>query len=673
MCVAVAGLATAVVAQPLADRLPAEETVLFTELDVGGILRQTEQAMAFVDPESGERITYQARQLYDLVLEFSENYEFHPVLFEDIADLRLFAVVLAKAEPDQIVHTYQVPAFDEATGEMLEGEFEDHTYTEEDRYTFSLIVQTSGGQVAVDFLDQFKGLIARLEEQDPEGFAFDRQDLEVEQGELVSDGEGQFTLGRLDEFVILSDGNPRELWAALVAGPTERMSDAPVVQGLRTAGPTEPLGMLTVNLETLLAQLEAGLREQMEEARAALEAEGGRDPANPQDWEGMQREMRVQMAETFYQVYQGMDRALSLGELRQVGFAAGAQYTDDAARGFLRGRLTHGENPSPLLTEIMEGAGEFAVPPVGEIEGMCYMVRVDAGRVFTEIMDALGEASPMLGQQYRQSQGAMRLMIGTDIGEILDQLAGDSYVFLDIVVGEREEVSFEVDEETGEWLEQTETITGPMPEISFLCGLKDPQAARALLNTIFTQVGASPEIAQAIRKRTYQEADVYCIGPDVQDDEGYPDGVNSFALVIVDRYLTFGGWDHVTGVIRQAGSGQAAANAELQKAIDANPDANLIVVIPKAFQERMEEMGDLDGDGEADAYDMLISQLEEADLTEALDPETADRARTALIELLRAVQDLAEKAQEMQPEATVLTGTHHAGYYEWLMETEARR
>ena len=68
-----------------------------------------------------------------------------------------------------------------------------------------------------------------------------------------------------------------------------------------------------------------------------------------------------------------------------------------------------------------------------------------------------------------------------------------------------------------------------------------------------------------------------------------------------------------------------------------------------------------------------IEVLEEADLAEALDPEMADRARTALIELVRAVEDLAEKAQDMQPEAAVLTGTHHAGYYEWLMQTEARK
>jgi hypothetical protein len=51
----------------------------------------------------------------------------------------------------------------------------------------------------------------------------------------------------------------------------------------------------------------------------------------------------------------------------------------------------------------------------------------------------------------------------------------------------------------------------------------------------------------------------------------------------------------------------------------------------------------------------------------------AERIRAAAVELIRALAELTEKAEDMQPQTIVMTGTHHPGYYEWLMETEARR
>jgi hypothetical protein len=681
VCAAVAGLvsvaAAAPTATPLADRLPADKTVFYAEVDARAALTQVASGMAFVDPEIAERITYQVEQLYDLAIEAGENYEFHPALLDEISGLRLFGVIMLKDEPEEVASTrsVDVPKWG-PDGEFTGMDVEERPYTEVHRYTASWVIQTSREAVAADFLDQFKALVARLQEQDPEGFEFDRQDLEVERGELTGDGKGRMTLGCLDEFVILSNGNPRELWAALIAAPDDTVSGTPVVRGLMAADGSPPLAMVTANLQTLLAQLQAGLRQKMEESEAALGVEGGADAGDEENWEDMGREAEAAMAKAYYEFYQAADSIFSLGELRQAGLGFAADYSGDTAHGVLRARLTHGDNPSPALLELMQGSGEFTVPPLGKAEGVLYMARGDLGRVYGEVVNAMAAANPDVAQQYQGSQGMMKMMIGVNVQEILDLLASDAYVSVDFAVEEHEVVvDYDYDEETGEVTPRTETVTGPVTKVTLLWGLKDPKAARNALNTVFTQLGANPQFAQFARKRIYQEEDVYCVGTDVADEDSYPDGLTSFALVVADRYLTFGGWDYVTGVVRQVKAGRGEENPELRAIIDANPDANLIVVIPKTFQQHMEEMGreEMEGEEAPDVYEGLMAQLRELDLAGAVDPEMADAVRSALLELVSSFEDLTEKAQAMEQQTSVLTGTHHPGYYEWLIETEAHK
>ncbi len=125
-----------------------------------------------------------------------------------------------------------------------------------------------------------------------------------------------------------------------------------------------------------------------------------------------------------------------------------------------------------------------------------------------------------------------------------------------------------------------------LPKVSVFWGVKDPAAARDTLNTLVTNMSDSPNMNAFVKKRTYQETDVDRFGKDVTKEGSYPDGETSYAVVIADRYLTVGSWDEVTKAIRLLGAAGSKTDPGMMSLVQANPNANLLVVIPKAFRQK---------------------------------------------------------------------------------------
>jgi hypothetical protein len=192
--------------------------------------------------------------------------------------------------------------------------------------------------------------------------------------------------------------------------------------------------------------------------------------------------------------------------------------------------------------------------------------------------------------------------------------------------------------------------------------VSDPEAARNTMSGILTALSTRPDANQFVSKRTYQETDVFCMGMNVADPDVYPDGLTSVAVTIVDRYVTFGSWEHVTGLIRQMAAADTQVDPELQAILAQHADSNLLVVAPQAWQEKFRKLMEKTQGDEKDVFDHMLEKLESADF--GLEDEAlTQRLKTGLKELLLAVRQFNEKATGMT-KTWVLSGTHKGMFYE---------
>ncbi len=653
-------LPVAALAQPpegaLAGNLPTQKTALYAEMDVGAILVEGQKALVFIDREAGQKVVYQVTNLYGLLRELSASYEFQPSLFDKIMDTKLYFVVMAKDEPEVKVHKYQVPRYDPETYERIPGEFEERTSTETKNYVFSMVLATPDEQTAANFMDEFKAYLDRENEKSPDSGDFDRVEIEVERGELIGDPEGEQTLGRLGQYIIISNGKPAELWAALMVPPQDTVSDTPAY-GRFTGGDRKPQGLLMVNIQLLVKKAEDDLKRELEEAQKEYAAKegGGEEQWSQESW-------RVLSAKNAYTAFRIYKELLSLDQCRQVGASFYFSATEDRAFRHFKGLLAHGENISPVLEELLSGSGAFTLPAIGKADTITIMARVSLKRIHDEAVNWLRASYPVEAAQFDAAMAAMKMQIGADVGEMLALLASDLYAFIDVVEKEREVREYVFDEETGEPKFVTEKKMATLPEVTLLCGLSDPQAAGQMLSTIFTTLAGDLQFNQMVKKRTYQETDVFCIGMEVTKPETYPDGLTSFAMTIVDRYLSFGSWEHVTTVIRRMKSETKEADKLLGEIVQKHADSNFLAVVPKAFQQKVQKLAAKARGMDEDPFDMLLEGLESWQ-PELEDEELGGKIKAALSELILAAKAMQEKSLALEPEAAVVSGTHEGAFY----------
>jgi len=673
----------------LGARLPVQGTALYVHLDVGRILAEGQKYLKWIDPDQGAKVVYQIMNLHSLGRELAAKHEFQPALFDRIAETRLYVVVIPKEQPVVKVHKFRTPKMDPKTFKTIEGEFDEHTSTHTEDYTSSLIVETPDEEVAADFMEQTRALLDRQKEKHPESKEFDRKDVEVERGELIallgtSPGEDQedgrsvqvtgdstdmATLGRLGKYLILSDSNPRELWAALMVSPEKAVTESPFFSRL-VAGNDVPLCVTMSHIPTLVAQAEKSLKRKIAEAekkQAEKEKKGqGRPGFMPGDWE-------VRMAQGQLKALRIFNTLLSLDQCQHVGAAALVSAKEGVVSSDVRALLTHGENISPVLRELLTGSGEFHVPNIGRTRAVCVMVRVDLKRLHDEVLKMLQATDQNAVAQFNAYMQMMKMMVGLNLSEILDMLGSDMYLFVDFARKERETRTFvKVDEKTGRRQFKMEMKMAGVYEATLLWGLKYPQAAGFTLSQLFTRFSTNPQYNQFVRKRTYQETDVFCVGLDVAKPDKYPDGMTSFAMVIVDRYLGVGSWDHVTRIIRRMKSDKEQADRALRSIVQNHAGANFLMVVPKAFNQHLQELAK-ESQGEADDFmDRALKHLDEADLG-LEDEELSRNVKTALKELVLAVKALQQNVQAVAPAMAVIAGKHAGTVYEIRCTTEMRK
>ena len=651
---------------PLAAVLPADSTVVFVRLDLPRTLAQMEKAFSFVDAEAGERIVYQVGVLHEILIEAAANQEFSPVLLERLADIQPYFVMIAKDEPEVRELVGRRRPFDEETGQPDFENWQEFTYTETSRFTNALVIDTGDEETAAGFLTEIKALIDREQERNPGMPYFERVDVEVEAGELISDAGGNVFAGWLGSRFVLSNSNPEELWAAMLAPPDESVADTDAYRRLVEAEQM-PLGLALVNAGRLLSIADAALTDAAEEARRAFQEQVGEKPRG--DWDRDERSAYRQMeaAQQTLGMFQAASQALSFDQWDRLSASFYSETSDEGTVGGGLVSFTHGEAMSAIMQELLDGSGSFNPPDVGERKGACVMARVSAARIYEGVVASIQASNPQNAMRFAMGMALMKGQFGADLNDILGMLAGDCYVLIDVVRKEHEvsEMVFEEGDERPRFV--TETRIGPVPDVLLLSGLEDPTAARELISRIVTALGGNPLFAQMCSKRPYQGEEIVCFGANAGDLEVYPDGLTSFALVVTGRFLTIGSWERVTAMVRSSGG----TDTELAAVVDANPDANFLAVIPAAFSKRMAEMV-RDDDQEEAGLRMLLHGLETADL--GLDDEDLEqRLKASLRELIEAADEIGDKADLLNRETVVISGTHRDGAYDVETETALRR
>jgi len=674
--IAALALALAAAAAQAADgdpaaKLSADNTIVYARMDTRELLDKGEQVLRFVDEESGRKVIHQVKALHRLIQEVAAKHEFQPQLFDDIADVQFHFVLMAKDEPEVKVHKFEVPVYDDETGEVVAGKTEEHSQTETSYFTPSFVLKTSSPEVSTNFMAEFKAFLDRKKEENPESDEFNRKDIEVEKGELITDVNEETMVGCLDEYLVFSQGNPKELWAALVAPQANPLSETAGYKRL-VPGDNPPQTFVLVNLEALVNLSEQRLKTALEEARKKYAEEGGEEQ---EGWNPSQFE--VTRAENSYKSFLTAKQLFSLDKCKQSGAAFSFSAEANAVTAMFRGLFTHGEGISPILAEILESPAQLTVPDIGKPDTGCIMFRVRPKVIYDAVLNVLAVSNPESAATTAEAMLEMKQQIGTNLPEIFELFAGNFYLFVDVERKEVEKSDYQFNEETEEWESKTTKSMELVPEPVFLCGVTDAQVARDLLSTIFAQMSMNPMFNQFIKKRTYQEADVYCMGPGAAKPDADP--TKAGAAVVVDRYLSLGTWDHVTGLIRRFKSGKIGTASELQGIVEKHGNANFLFIIPKAFDAKVRSLAEQQAeDEEEDPFKKLLEEgigelMDELLANDIADEATAQEIEEALTELVQGLKDISEKADMLMPQTTVIHGAHSGLVYEVRGDAELRK
>jgi len=628
----------------LAEVLPVDTTV-YVHVDVKRVVDDIKKLLPFIDQERGTNVLFQVGELYSALKEFAGQHEFTPKFMEQPEACQLYFLVMAKDKPEVKEHTYKSPKWDPETGKRVPGEMVEHKYTTKKEFTIALVVKTTEDN-ATDFIKQFKGLVQReWEKQGKEGAAW--KEVEVENGELIRDPENNNMLGRVGGYVIFADSNPKELWAALMAPGEKTLSQSPLYQ--RYKQQNSPMTAL-VNLSSLIARGEKSLRDQIKKLQENAEKVAGTEQER---W----AQMRVQMSTSSLSTYLLVKQIFSLGKIRATGLTAGWKITDESLHSKSFMGLSFSEPVSAAADMVFNGGKPLMAPNVGSTDAVALMGRIGAKEIFLEVVKAL---SPVQVEGMNNNFAQLKEAYSVDIKRLINMLSGDIYSFIDIE--KREYESQEWDFKTNTMV--TKQKVGPLPRFMFLIGLEDAEGAAQMLSEIFTRVSAAPGLGKLVATRTYQETPVYLAGSGVDQEGHEPDGLYSYAVVVLGRHLSFGSWKDMTALIRRSKAATAPGENILGKTIADNPKANFLAVVARSFNEKIQNIMKEDG---KDPMEKMLESIT-ADTFDIKDKELAEKVSTAVKKLIENYIHLIKKAQTLGNPYGVVTGRRETGFYEIKME-----
>lgn len=618
-------------AETLAEKLP-PETILYAQVDINRIVEDGTAYLRFVDPEVAERVAFQIEVLHDALKQFLAAREFTPALLDALPRVKCHVVVMGRETQRNL--------------DPNDGEGEP---TDKVTFTTSVVVETPDEEMAADFLEQFKALSEWLREQHPGDELYKWREIQVDQGEMMAFGNDSL-LGRFGRYLILSGKRPDKLWQALVAPARPSLADSDWYRRAIsfTAVAERPFAYVLANTAELFRLIEVQMRRELQAIKKKESQKAGRAGDGLEEWD--EPSWRMQRAQNKLDSFLMVKKLLSLDQLQYAGMRLALAANEQRAIVDFAASLQLGTRPAVALLAILDGGHEFEMPAAtGAWEGMALFWRLG----LSDLLDAVVEAAdPQTKMQIQFAQMMVKTQTGLDFFDVIKQLAGDMYLFVDFTMTQREVPHW--NQETRQM--ETRTVPVPQAQVLFLLGLNDPEAFRATLTQLFTQLAALGA-GQFIKKQSYLGADAYLIGPGAGALDADPE--NAAAMAIVGRYLGLGTWKQVTSLIRR-GQQPGPGGGKLAALVARHGQGNILLVVPRALNQKLQKM--LQGLGQKNQLEQALEKLKDIELP-LEDEQLAADIRRALVILVKDANTLVEKLNELGPELPAVHGRLKGRFY----------
>ncbi len=594
---------------PLQAKLP-DDTQIYVRLDPDRVLDEMEIYLRFIDPELARNIEVQARKAFDSLVRMAADRGFRPRLADHVFATRMHLVGLSQEPVSD-----DLPANRAAT------------------YCLSLVLEC-GPELAADFLKQVKAELDDRSAADSNGDAFRWRQLDVDAGELIRLDDPDLTIGRIEDFLVVSAGVPRRLWTAIQAPAGSSLAD------------TERYGRFSQGDPSWFAIVY--IRSFVDEALRSAEAGHRRNLRRADELQGPQARLARKAAEVAHEWVLFLQRLFGPEKLRSLGVRMDFRTGGDFVRYGIVGGLIHDEPLTRVLELLLDGGRWFRLPAAGLGSGLSVLWRIGPAGIYAELVEQLGSEAL---QQLQIMVNAVQNATGYSIADLLQLLSGDMYLFTDLIDAPPDPGS------SDEARQPRSTVRNLL-----LLGIGDFEATRLALSKVYEALSASPMFAPLLSRRGYQDREVYLWGPARSEGEVDPD--EAVAAVLLEDHLALGNWPEVTDMIRRCQNAPPPRDDLLAGVLDGNPQASFLLVLTERLLRRIrsKEGGPI--------VEELIAELRKMELDG--DP-ALDDLRDAVVKLLEDISTLSERKATFFEPGLVIHGRHKARLYELIFEAELRK
>jgi len=605
----------------LTQQLPSD-TVAYLFLDTADLINQYQKAAEFIDPATGAEVVAQLQSTYaGAVKVLEESASFHPKLLDELHKTKGHLVVLRKAEPRIVTNTIKTPKMTE-DGQWSSTEFNETTTQKEEWYTASFLLETTP-DVADDFLTLLQNTV---KDKPLTPVAFNG-------GRMLTDPEKKSVIGQIGNYLMVSNDVPKELGAALASAPAQSLAANPAYKPYAGG----QVGMF-VNLQALIRTV----RQDMEaQAKAAQEAIGkSNDDPNAAAMQAMQSQMQMQAFEAFAKMF-NLDQMLSTGGSATVMAGTNAVVTDSAFRLKFDGDL------SPVMQALFNGGRPFAPPAaIHKADQMLIMGRVGFKELFAEMPKFL---PPQIAMVYQMMMMQAQAQVGQTPDAIAGMLAGDMYMYMDM---------------TESKLVMPNGMPTPMmPKYTIAIGVQDEAAFAPVLQKLM-DLSLQQSNGEGVAKVSMNGTDAYYLGK--LENGAKPDGSTAYAMALGKGYLFLGSAEDVEAALK----GAPGATPALAEVIAKHPQSNLLVVVSRAAQAKMQ------GSSKSN-YDMVLAMAQQGIAKELATNEAArpvlEPLQAALPVFLNAALKLQEKGTALMADPQVVHGELKNGEYVVVCQQELKK
>jgi hypothetical protein len=589
-------------ADPLAEGLPAD-SLFYLRLDLAGLLQSTQAALAFTAPEEAPELVAQVGRVWRAGIELLARHGLRARLFERLFEGVLHVVLLA--DPEHGVR----PA---------------------------LLLETEPA-LAEEFLVALRGYLdGRADRSGAAQASVPYRVVEVEAGELL-EASGAY-VGRLERYLVLAEGEPRELWAMLRTPAARGLADTEL---WGRHGRERPPMFFYGSVRAALENLERGLRR---ETDSPLELPEGLEGQEARQLEEAMRAARRAGLES----YLNLRQTLSLDSLGALGGKLEMASEDQVSRARFLAEFHLASQPGRLLGLAMDSGRPFVAPGPIALAPVTWLFRVDPVGLFDELMLQAGPEASQRFQTEVDAQSQARL--GYGVRALVGLLSGEFMLMYTPPVLPA----------PGEDAAPAGLGAGPP---LFVLGIHDRAATRLAIDAAYAAAAAEPMLGPNLLREDYQGTELMVVNPG-----GGPSRDYAFALALLPRHLVVGGFREVTDLVRHSRGGEAGG--PLAELLAARPGANLVLVVTQALLDWGAAVARLDE--QADPLDVLREAIHRLPL-EGEEPELAGEFRDGLLRVAELMVRLRDARGGLDIQPVVLDGRLMRDRYQLELKSEVRR